>query len=103
MEEKKLTMNLKVAGKAYRVNTRPEKEEAYRLAEAEVNTYIDNFRKGNYKGFEDRDYIAMAALHLAIANVQYRQAREIGSEDMKALDQLNKRLDQYLNNPKNEE
>jgi cell division protein ZapA len=97
MEEKKLTMNLKVAGKAYRVNTRPEKEEAYRLAEAEVNAYIDNFRKGNYKGFEDRDYIAMAALHLAIANVQYRQSREVGGEDLKALDSLSKRLDDFLN------
>lgn len=97
MEEKKLTMNLKVAGKAYRVNTRPEKEEAYRLAEAEVNAYIDNFRKGNYKGFEDRDYIAMAALHLAIANVQYRQSRELGGEDLKALDALSKRLDDFLN------
>ncbi len=90
-------MNLKVAGKAYRVNTRPEKEEAYRLAEAEVNAYIDNFRKGNYKGFEDRDYIAMAALHLAIANVQYRQSREVGGEDLKALDSLSKRLDDFLN------
>ena len=97
MEEKKLTMNLKVAGKAYRVSTRPEKEEAYRLAEAEVNAYIDNFRKGNYKGFEDRDYSAMAALHLAVAHVQCRQSREVGGEDLKALDSLSKRLDDFLN------
>uniref|UniRef100_UPI004057917E cell division protein ZapA n=1 Tax=Alistipes sp. TaxID=1872444 RepID=UPI004057917E len=97
MEEKKLTMNLKVAGKPYRVNTRPEKEEAYRLAEAEVNAYIDSFRKGNYKGFEERDYIAMTALHLAIANVQLRQSREVGNEDMKALSEVSKRLDDFLN------
>lgn len=97
MEKEKLTMNLKVAGKPYRVNTRPEKEEIYRLAEQEVNDYINSFRKGNYKGFEDRDYIAMAALHLAISNVQMRQAREVGSEDLKALDELTRTLDAYLN------
>lgn len=96
-EKKKLTMNLKLAGKSYRLNTRPEKEEAYRLAEQEVNDYVKNFEKGKYKGFEDRDYLAMAALHLAIANVQLRQNREVGGEDLKALDALNNRLDAYLN------
>ncbi len=101
-ETKKLTMNLKVAGKAYRVNTLPEKEEAYRLAEQEVNDYINSFKKGKYKGFEDRDYLAMAALHLAIANVQLRQSREVGGEDLKALDAMNNRLDHYLNELKTE-
>ena len=89
MEKAKLTMNLKVAGKPYRVNTRPEKEEIYRLAEQEVNDYINSFRKGNY--------IALAALHLAISNVQMRQTREVGNEDLKALDELNRNLDAYLN------
>lgn len=90
-------MHLKVAGKAYRLNTRPENEEAYRLAESEVNAYIENFRKGNYKGWEDRDYIAMAALHLAIANVQLRQQREATSEDMLKLEAMSRHLDEYLN------
>ena len=36
MEKAKLTMNLKVAGKPYRVNTRPEKEEIYRRIFAET-------------------------------------------------------------------
>lgn len=97
MEKDKLTMHVKVAEKPYRVNTRPEKEEIYRLAEEEVNNYINSFRKGNYKGFEDRDYIAMAALHLAIANVQIRQTREVGNEDLKALDEMSRTLDAYLN------
>jgi len=103
MEKQRLTMNLKVAGKPYRVNTRPEKEEIYRLAEQEVNDYVDKFREGNYKGFEDRDYIALAALHLAISNVQMRQMREVGSEDLKKLDELNRRLDDYLNGVKEAE
>ena len=96
-EQKRLTMNLKVDGKSYRVNTTPEKEEVYRLAEQEVKRHIDNFRKGKYKGFEDRDYIAMAALHLAISNVQMRQQREVGSADLKALEALSDRLDACLN------
>ncbi len=93
-------MHLKVAGKAYRLSTRPENEEAYRLAESEVNAYINNFRKGNYKGWEDRDYIAMAALHLAIANVQLRQQREATSDDMRKLEEMNEKLDRFLNNIK---
>ncbi len=97
MEKQRLTMNLKVAGKPYRVNTRPEKEEIYRLAEQEVNDYVDKFREGNYRGFDDRDYIALAALHLAISNVQMRQTREVGSDDLKKLEELNRRLDDCLN------
>lgn len=101
-ENKKLTMHLKVAGKAYRVNTSPEKEEAYRLAEQEVNDLIDSFKRGKYKGFEDRDYLAMAALHLAIGNVQMRQSREVGGEDLKRLEEMSHRLDHYLNEPSTE-
>ena len=39
----------------------------------------------------------MAALHLAISNVQMRQTREVGNDDLKALDELNRTLDAYLN------
>ncbi len=102
MENKKLTMHLKVAGKKYGVNTTPDKEEAYRLAEQEVNNLLESFKRGKYKGFEDRDYLAMVALHLAIGNVQMRQSREVGGEDLRMLDEMNNRLDRYLNEPNNE-
>jgi len=102
MEKEKFTMNLKVAGRPYRLNIRAEKEELYRLAEKEVNRYVEDFKKGNYKGFEDRDYIALAAIHLAIDAMRMRQAREVVSADLKALERLNRSLDDYLNEVKTE-
>ena len=67
-------ITLKIAGKSYSLNIESEKEEVYRLAEREV-----------------------AALKFAIANVDMRQSRELGDEDLKHLGRLGEELDAYLN------
>lgn len=98
MEEKrKRTITLKIAEKSYKLDIAPEKEEAYRLAEREVNGYVARLKQAKYKDFSTQDYLAMTSLHLAIAQVVMRQSREIGDEDMQALDRLGNELDDYLN------
>lgn len=100
MEAKKQTITLKIAEKSYRLEIAPEKEEVYRLAEREVNGYIARLRQAKYKEFSTQDYLAMASLHLAITNVVMKQSREVGNEDMQALDRLGRELDNYLNEVK---
>ena len=39
----------------------------------------------------------MTALRFAIENVAMRQSREVGSDDLKALEALGRRIDEYLN------
>lgn len=98
MEEKrKQTITLKIAEKSYKLDIAPEKEEAYRLAEREVNEYVAHLKQVNYKDFSMQDYLAITSLHMAISHVMMRQSREIGDEDMQALDRLGSELDDYLN------
>lgn len=62
-------ITLKLAGKSYSLNIDSEKEEMYRLAEREVNSYLAAIKQNNFKNWTDQDYLSMAALKFAIANV----------------------------------
>ncbi len=90
-------ITLKIAGKSYSLNIESEKEEVYRLAEREVNNYLAAIKQNNFKNWTDQDYLSMAALKFAIANVDMRQSRELGDEDLKHLGRLGEELDAYLN------
>ena len=86
-------ITLKIAGKSYSLNIESEKEEVYRLAERDLAAIKQN----NFKNWTDQDYLSMAALKFAIANVDMRQSRELGDEDLKHLGRLGEELDAYLN------
>lgn len=90
-------IKLKIAGKSYSFNIESDKEEMYRLAEKEVNNYLASIKQNNFQGWSDQDYLSMAALKFAIANVDMRQSREVGSDEMKRLERLGTELDTYLN------
>lgn len=90
-------ITLKLAGKSYSLNIDSEKEEVYRLAEREVNNYLAAIKQNNFKNWTDQDYLSMAALKFAIANVDMRQSREVGDEDLKRLGQMEEQIDAYLN------
>ena len=79
----KQAITLKIAGKSYPFNIESGKEEMYRLAEREVNSYL-----------------AMTALKFAIANVGMRQSREVDDEDLRQLEKIGTEIDAYLNDPK---
>lgn len=93
----KQAITLKIADKSYPFQIDSEKEEMYRLAEKEVNNYLVSIRQNNFRGWTDRDYLGMAALKFAIATVEMRHDREIGSGDLRRLEQLAAEIDDRLN------
>ena len=62
-----------------------------------MNNYIADTKQNNVKNCTDQGYLSMAALKFAIANVDMRQSRELGDEDLKHLGRLGEELDAYLN------
>lgn len=95
----KQSISLKIANKPYMFSIESEKEELYRLAEREVNAYVASIRQNNFQGWSEIDYLGMAVLKFAIANVELRQSREVGSEELKSIEQLATEIDEYLSRP----
>lgn len=93
----KQAITLKVAGRSYSFDIESGKEEIYRLAEREVNNYLTLIKQRRFENWTDRDYLSMTALKFAIAHVEMRQSREVGSEDLKRLHALDREIDSYLN------
>lgn len=90
-------ITLKIAGKSYSLNIESEKEEIYRLAEREVNSYLTLIKQNGFKNWSDQDYVTMAALKFAITSLSLRQDRELDSEDLKQLTEIGTEIDTYLN------
>ena len=97
----KQAITLKIAGKSYPFNIESGKEEMYRLAEREVNSYLALIKQQNIKNWNDQDYLSMTALKFAIANVGMRQSREVDDEDLRQLEKIGTEIDAYLNDPSN--
>ncbi|WP_417016438.1 cell division protein ZapA [Alistipes sp.] len=96
----KQSITLKIAGKSYPFTIDSDKEEAYRLAEREVNNFLVTIKQKNFKGWNDLDYMSITALNFAITNVMSRQSREASDDDLRRLKQLESDIDSYLNNPR---
>lgn len=94
--ENKLAITLKIAGRSYKFTIDREKEEAYRLAEREVNSYLAQGKQKRIKGWGDMDYLAIAALNFAITNINMRQSREVSSDELGQLEALDQELKGYL-------
>lgn len=90
----KFNIRLTIAGKSYPLSIERENEEKYRRAEAEINDLVTEFR-GRFRA-ENEDYLAMAALQIALANVEMEMSRSLG-DDIDALVDLDRQLDSYLN------
>jgi len=93
----KQAITLKIAGKSYPFQIESGKEEMYRLAEREVNNYLALIKQQNIRGWNEQDWLSMAALKFAIAGVSMRQSRELNEGDLGRLDELDRKLDEYLN------
>ena len=78
----------------------PSKEEVYRLAERMVNAYAAKFEQAGIEGSSRQDFLALAALQLAISNVAMSQSREVGNEDVKALKSVCDQVERYLSKQK---
>ena len=74
----------------------PSKEEVYRLAEREVNRYVTKFEQLRLDGYAVQDYLAIAALQLAMANIRLAQSRQVGDEDLKRIKALAAEVEAHL-------
>jgi cell division protein ZapA len=89
----KLDIKLTIAGKVYPLAIDRDKEERYRRAEAEINKIVTEFR-GRYRA-EREDYLALAALRIALENVDMEMSRSLG-EEIDALKEIDRQLDDYI-------
>lgn len=96
MADEKIPIRVNINGEYYSANIAPEKEAVYRRAAAEVNAY---FTKLKPKLPKDIDAMALTALNFAIDKINLQRSREVGDEDMQALNRIDQRLDNYLNTP----
>jgi len=90
----KLNIKLKINGKSYPLPIDREQEEFYRRAEKEVNELVSLY-KTRYRA-EPEDYLAMAALQLAVNNVEMERRRSLG-EEIDKLVALDQELERYIN------
>ncbi len=95
----KQAITLKIAGIGIPLTIESEKEEVYRLAEREVNSYFARIRQNNIPDWTDKHYLVMVALRFAITSVNQRRQRETDSDDLRRLEALSTEIDTYLNAP----
>lgn len=97
MNNDKLEIKLKIAGKTYPMSIEPQMEEIYRLAEREVNHRFVESQKDRTDGYGVQDYLASVAVELAVSNIRLSKSHEVGSEDLKRLAGLAKEVETHLN------
>ncbi|MEG0498645.1 MAG: cell division protein ZapA [Alistipes sp.] len=93
----KQAIKLKIMGKPYGFTIDSEKEELYRLAEREVNNNLISIQQQNIKNWVEVDYLGMTALKFAIENVNLRQSRNVSSDELKSIEQIDAEINSYLN------
>lgn len=72
-------------------------EEKYRKAALDINSMIAVY-KTRFMA-DPEDYLAMAALQIAVDKVGLEMAREL-TDEMNRLQQIGTEIDDYLNDPK---
>lgn len=90
----KFNIRLNIAGKSYALGIDREKEEIFRRAEKEVNR-LTAAVESQYMA-EREDYLAVAALQLAVKAVELETSRSIG-RDIDKLEELDRTLGEHLN------
>ncbi|MBQ4278421.1 MAG: cell division protein ZapA [Rikenellaceae bacterium] len=93
----KLNIKLNIAGKPYPLSIERSDEEKYRRAERDVNMLVSTYKK-HFRA-EAEDYLAMAALQLAVNNIDSEMNRGLGEAEGELID-LDRQLDEYLGNLK---
>ena len=88
-----LKIHLDIAGKKYQFQIDRAKEEVYRKAEKEINRLVATI-ESKYR-IDKEGCLAMAALQLALQNVEHATARNI-DDDLAELTKIERTLDAYL-------
>ena len=95
----KQNITLRVLGKPYPLTIDVRKEEVYRLAERQVNELASHIAGARAEGFTSQDCLALTALQFAIWHITLSQSRKVGDDDVEALNDIAKRISDYLNRP----
>lgn len=90
----KRKISVKLAGKEYPMTILQTDEEKYRRAAQDINAMISVY-KTRFMA-EPEDYLAMAALQVAVDKVGLEMNREMTAE-MSSLRQIEQDIDDYLN------
>lgn len=90
-------ITVKIGGKEYPMTINQNDEEKYRRAAKEINILIAAY-KASYVA-EPEDYLAMAAIQVAVGKVTLEMDRSL-SNQLEELDALNREIDNYLNDVK---
>ena len=88
-----LNIHLTIAGHKYPLKIDRSKEELYRKAEGEINRWVSTI-ESRYR-MDKEGCLAMAALQLALQNVERATARSI-DDDLEELTRLERQIDAHL-------
>lgn len=98
MGEEKFNIHLNVAGKYYPIRIMRKDEAKFRQAAKLITDKVLKYRESYSEG-EERDYIAMAAIHLVSELVELKDQKDINPV-VEGLRDLNAELDNFLNKGK---
>lgn len=95
---RKQYITLRICGKDYPFTIDAEKEELYRIAAQQVNSTVTDYanliRQEDYTA---KDYLALIAFKFARECLAMSRNREVGDEDVKAIDEISDKISEYMN------
>ena len=92
--DKKVKVNISIAGKSYPMTVDVANEELYRVAARRLNDTIAEFNRVPQFGSEDR--LAMAALRYSILSLTSERNTSLGDEDIEELEAITQLIRNYV-------
>lgn len=92
--DKKVKINISIAGKSYPMTVDVANEELYRVAAKRLNDTISEFNR--VPQFDIQDRLAMAALRYSILSLTTERNASLGDEDVEALEAIERRIRDYV-------
>lgn len=92
--DKKVKINISIAGKSYPMTVDVANEELYRVAAKRLNDTISEFNR--VPQFDSQDRLAMAALRYSILSLTSERNASLGDEDIEELEAIERRIRDYV-------
>lgn len=92
--DKKVKINISIAGKSYPMTVDVANEELYRVAAKRLNETIAEFNR--VPQFSSEDRLAMAALRYSILALNSERNVSLGDEDIQELENIERRIRDYV-------
>ena len=92
--DKKVKINISIAGKSYPMTVDVANEELYRVAARRLNDTIAEFNR--VPQFDSQDRLAMAAFRYSILSLTSERNTSLGDEDIEELEAITQRIRNYV-------